>query len=49
MATHYEGEPCDNTAEFYKCIKGLRKENGYKNKMKNLNYCVFGLGDTNYE
>ena len=48
MATHYEGEPCDNTAEFYKWVKDLKKSNDTK-AFQNLNYTVFGLGDTAYE
>lgn len=25
VATHYEGEPCDNTAKFYDFIRQLKK------------------------
>ena len=47
VATHYEGEPTDNTAEFYRWTQELKRE---KSKLfKNLNFGVFGLGDTAYE
>lgn len=48
VATHYEGDPCDNTAEFYKWIKELKRNNENKS-LNDLNYVVFGLGDTAYE
>lgn len=47
IATHYEGEPCDNTAAFYKWCQGLKKN---KDKLfGSLNFAVFGLGESNYE
>ena len=46
VATHYEGEPCDNTADFYKWIKQNKKEKLFGN---DLQFAVFGLGDTAYE
>ena len=48
VATHYEGEPCDNTAKFYKWIKDLKKAND-KTVLNDLNYTIFGLGDTAYD
>lgn len=50
IATHYEGEPCDNTRIFHKWIKE-KLENKEQNSglLKNMRYCVFGLGDTSYE
>ena len=48
VATHYEGEPCDNTAKFYKWVKDLKKQNE-KTAFENMRYTVFGLGDTAYE
>ena len=47
IATHYEGEPCDNTALFFKWCQGLKKE---KEKLfTELNFAIFGLGESNYE
>ena len=46
VATHYEGEPCDNTAKFYKWIKDSKKAG---EKLPELDYTIFGLGDTSYE
>jgi NADPH-ferrihemoprotein reductase len=48
MATHYEGEPCDNTVNFYKWIKANKKQKSFF-KPEKLNFAVFGLGDTAYE
>ena len=44
VATHYEGEPCDNTVKFHKHIKSLKSK-----PLQNLNFTIFGLGDTAYE
>jgi len=46
VATHYEGEPCDNTAAFYKWIKQMKKD---AKRLNQLRFTVFGLGDTQYE
>jgi len=48
MATHYEGDPCDNSKKFYKWIKASvkNKESGL---LKNMDYAIFGLGDMSYE
>jgi sulfite reductase alpha subunit-like flavoprotein len=48
VATHYEGDPCDNTLEFWKYLKALRKE-GSKDAFKGMKFVIFGLGDTSYE
>lgn len=47
VATHYEGDPCDNTRNFHKWLKKQLKE---KNKcFEGMKYTIFGLGDTSYE
>ena len=46
VATHYEGEPCDNTAKFYKWLRESKKGG---EKLPEMNYTIFGLGDTAYE
>ena len=48
VATHYEGEPCDNTAKFYSWVKSLKKD-GAKKHLQNMSFAIFGLGDTAYE
>lgn len=48
MATHYEGDPCDNTKKFYKWLRDEKKTKGNV-FLKGLSYVVFGLGDTSYE
>jgi sulfite reductase alpha subunit-like flavoprotein len=47
VATHYEGDPCDNTKKFNKWIKELRK--GKDQVFLGMKYTIFGLGDTSYE
>lgn len=48
MATHYEGDPCDNTKKFFKWIRNCvkNKESGL---LKGMDYAIFGLGDRSYE
>uniref|UniRef100_A0A6T5WBT4 NADPH--hemoprotein reductase n=1 Tax=Chromulina nebulosa TaxID=96789 RepID=A0A6T5WBT4_9STRA len=48
MATYGEGEPTDNANKFYKWLKNDDKEIESK-FLSNLNYCVFGLGNQQYE
>ena len=49
-ATHYEGDPCDNTKKFFKWIREkVRNEKDNKELFKNKKFVVFGLGDTSYE
>ena len=47
-ATHYEGEPCDNTKVFWNWIKKLKK-NRDKTALAGLRFTVFALGDKTYE
>lgn len=52
MATYGEGEPTDNAAEFYKWLKNVHagKDETYdKSYFENYRFCVFGLGNTQYE
>ena len=35
MSTHYEGDPCDNTVQFHKFIKNLKKQRN-KTALENL-------------
>ena len=43
MATHGEGEPTDNAVEFYNWLKSKDRE---EDELKNLQFSVFGLGNT---
>lgn len=45
LATHGEGDPTDNARTF---AEWLKNEEIIKN-MKEFNYTVFGLGNTQYE
>ena len=47
-ATHYEGDPCDNTKKFFKWLREQRKTID-KDLMKGQKFTIFGLGDTSYE
>ena len=47
VATHYEGDPCDNTRNFHKWFKKLLKAKG--KPFEGMKYAIFGLGDTSYE
>lgn len=48
VATHYEGDPCDNTRNFYKWLKKIAR-NKTEKPFSGMNFTVFGLGDTSYE
>jgi len=48
VATHYEGDPCDNTKRFFKWFKDQIKTPG-NCSLKQMKYAVFGLGDSSYE
>lgn len=50
VATHYEGDPCDNSKKFYKWFKEQHKgKEANSSLLKEVNYAIFGLGDTSYE
>lgn len=51
IATHYEGDPCDNTRDFFKWIKSLLKEekSNPTKPFSGMKFAIFGLGDTSYE
>jgi len=48
VATHYEGDPCDNTRNFFKWMKAKLKKKA-EQPFKGMNFSIFGLGDTSYE
>jgi len=48
VATHYEGDPCDNTRDFFKWLKQLLKNKSAK-PFEGMKFAIFGLGDTSYE
>ena len=47
VATHYEGDPTDNTKDFHKWFKQLIKEK--QQPFSGMKYTIFGLGDKSYE
>lgn len=49
VATHYEGDPCDNTRNFHKWIKKLLKKADTEKPFTGMQYSVFGLADSSYE
>jgi len=49
IATHYEGDPCDNYKKAYKWLRDARKDKGSSQLFKGVQYLVFGLGDSSYE
>ncbi|MFS8160148.1 MAG: flavodoxin domain-containing protein [Candidatus Roizmanbacteria bacterium] len=50
VSTHYEGDPCDNSKKFYKWFKEtLKNKDANAALLKDMNYSIFGLGDTSYE
>ena len=48
VATHYEGDPTDNSRNFYKWLKKLIKDKEAK-PFTGMRFAIFGLGDTSYE
>ena len=48
-ATYGEGEPTDNARDFFNWLKDADDKGTEYNKFLGLNYCVFGLGSTDYE
>lgn len=49
IATHYEGDPCDNYKKAYKWLRDARKDKANSQLFKGVHYLVFGLGDSSYE
>jgi NADPH-ferrihemoprotein reductase len=49
VATHYEGDPCDNYKQAYKWLNAARKDKCNKELFKGVHFFVFGLGDSSYE
>ncbi len=47
LATHYEGDPTDNSKAFHKWLKQAIKSD--EKPLTGMEYCVMGLGDTSYE
>lgn len=47
-ATHYEGDPCDNTKKFFKWVRESLKTKD-NTLLKGVKFTIFGLGDTSYE
>lgn len=48
IATHYEGEPCDNTKHFHKWVRNEIKAKNMT-KFSKIKYGIMGLGDSSYE
>lgn len=53
IATYGEGEPTDNAAEFFQFLQSenltFSNKNVYNKPLSNLNYIIFGLGNSTYE
>jgi NADPH-ferrihemoprotein reductase len=49
MANTGEGEPPENAVNFMKMLAGKSDLEGQTPQWQNMNYVVFGLGDTQYE
>lgn len=49
MANTGEGDPPENSVNFMKMLKGKLDLNGETPAWNNINYAIFGLGDTQYE
>eukprot|EP00640_Fibrocapsa_japonica_P000889 CAMPEP_0113933598 /NCGR_PEP_ID=MMETSP1339-20121228/740_1 /TAXON_ID=94617 /ORGANISM="Fibrocapsa japonica" /LENGTH=678 /DNA_ID=CAMNT_0000934937 /DNA_START=174 /DNA_END=2210 /DNA_ORIENTATION=+ /assembly_acc=CAM_ASM_000762 len=49
VATYGEGEPTDNASEFVKWLKGQDGGERRGDELQHLRYCVFGLGNKQYE
>ena len=44
VASHYSGDPTDNTVKFYEWVQSLSGK-----ALEKMNYGLFGLGDSSYE
>jgi NADPH-ferrihemoprotein reductase len=49
VATHYEGDPCDNTKAFYRWFRNLLRDKKNPKPFEGMKFAIFGLGDTSYE
>lgn len=47
MATHYQGDPPDNAADFWSWFS--KKSNHKEGWLSDMKFTVFALGNTNYE
>jgi NADPH-ferrihemoprotein reductase len=48
VATHYEGDPTDNSKKIYKWLRDAKK-NKTEKPFKGMKFVVFALGDSSYE
>jgi NADPH-ferrihemoprotein reductase len=51
IATYGEGEPTDNARDMMEMLEGLKEDHDEEKSeiFKNLNYAIFGLGNSTYE
>ena len=49
LANTGEGDPPENSIAFMKMLKGKLELDGQVPSWNNVNYVIFGLGDTQYE
>jgi NADPH-ferrihemoprotein reductase len=49
VATHYEGDPCDNSKKAHKWLRDTKKDKSNSSIFKGVDFMVFGLGDSTYE
>jgi len=48
VATHYEGDPCDNMRKIFRWMREQRKQKDTES-FKGMKFTIFGLGDSSYE
>ena len=49
LSTTGDGDPTDDFAELYQAVKAAAKDSSNRNLLSNLQFVVFGLGDTQYK